>query len=74
MGEWSKKVGEVGEEIAGVFLQMIGWGMAQHGVALPCLRPETHNKAGDGRGTHGVDFLTARQSPLVDGLGQNLLI
>ena len=59
MGEWSKKVGEVGEEIAGVFLQTIGWDTAQHGVALPCLRPETHNKAGDGRGTHGVDFLAA---------------
>ncbi len=74
MGEWSKKVGDVGEEIAGVFLQMIGWGAAQRGVAFPCFRPEVHNKSGDGRGTHGVDYLTARRSPLVDSLGQNLLI
>ncbi len=74
MGEWSKKVGEVGEEVAGLFLNMIGWGAAQHGVPITCLRPEEHEKAGGGRGTHGVDYLLARQSPLVDGVGQNLLV
>jgi hypothetical protein len=74
MGEWSKKVGEVGEDVAALFLQMIGCGAAQHGVPLPCVRAEAHGKAGDGRGTHGVDFLTARRSPLSDGVGQNLLV
>jgi hypothetical protein len=74
MGEWSKKVGEVGEEIAGIFLQTIGWGAAQHGVAFTCHRPEAHDKSADGRGTHGIDYLVARRSPLVDGVGQNLVV
>lgn len=74
MGEWSKKVGEHGENIASLFLQTIGWGVPQHGVALPCLHPEGHKKSPDSRGTHGVDYLTARRSPLVDGVGQNLLV
>jgi len=74
MGEWSKKVGEVGESIASVFLETVGWGAAQHGVALSCLRSEAHNKSADGRGTHGIDYLLARRSPLVDGVGQNLVI
>src|ERR1035441_9460251 len=74
MGEWSKKVGEAGEDIAGLFLQTVGWGAAQHGVPVPCVRPEVHRKAADGRGTHGIAFLTAHKSPLVHGVGQNLLV
>jgi hypothetical protein len=42
MGEWSKKVGEMGEAVAADFLRLIGWGAAQHGVELPCARGEAH--------------------------------
>jgi hypothetical protein len=74
MGEWSKKVGEEGEAVAERFLRLIGWGSAQHGVPLPCVRAEVHSKAADGRGTHGIDYLLACKSPLGDGVGQNLVV
>src|ERR1051325_1395216 len=74
MGEWSRKIGEAGESIAGEFLRRIGWGAAQHGVVVPCMKGEAHGRAVDGRGTHGIDYLTARRSPLLDGVGQNLVI
>jgi hypothetical protein len=74
MGEWSKNVGDAGEAIAAEFLRLIGWGTAQHGVVVPCLKGEAHNRATDGRGTHGIDYLIARRSPLLDGVGQNLVI
>jgi hypothetical protein len=74
MGEWSKKVGEAGEGIASEFLRMIGWGAAQHGVELPCVRSEAHKVSDSGRRTHGIDYLFPYRSPLVDGIGQNLVV
>jgi hypothetical protein len=74
MGEWSKKVGEVGESVAGEFLRMIGWSAAKHGVELPCARPEAHKTSGAERRTHGIDFLIAYPSPLFDGVGHNLVV
>lgn len=74
MGEWSKKVGEAGENIAGEFLRMVGWGAAQTGVELSCVRPEGHMVSGHARRTHGIDYLLGYRSPLVDGVGQNLVI
>ena len=35
MGEWSKKVGEVGEDVAALFLQMIGWEFRSFGHWRP---------------------------------------
>lgn len=74
MGEWSKKVGEKGEEIAGEFLRMIGWGAAQDGVKLPCVKPEQHKRTDSDRTTHGIDYLFAYRSPLLDGVGLNLVV
>lgn len=37
MGEWSKKIGELGEGIVGEFLDLIGWGNSQKGLSLPRL-------------------------------------
>ena len=74
MGEWSKKVGEAGESIAAEFLRLIGWDAAQAGVELPCVRPEGHKVSGHARRTHGIDYLHAYRSPLVDGVAQNLII
>src|SRR6266487_1647126 len=73
MGEWSKKVGEVGEDIAGEFLRLVGWGAAQKGIQLPCAKPDVHKTDGP-RTTHGIDYLIAHASQLVDGLGQNLVV
>src|SRR5258706_408240 len=74
MGEWSKKVGEVGEDIAAEFMRMIGWGNAQHGVPIPCVRPEAHQVTEHGRRTHGIDYLIGYKSPLLDAVGQNLVV
>jgi hypothetical protein len=74
MGEWSKKVVELGEEIAAEFLRLIGWTSAQKGVALPCIRPEPHKVNNGERRTHGIDYLLAHASPLVDGVAQNLVV
>lgn len=74
MGEWSRKVGEVGENIAAEFLRLVGWDAAQAGVELPCVRPEVHKVSGHARRTHGIDYLLGYRSPLVDGLGQNLIV
>lgn len=74
MGEWSKKVGEAGESIAGEFLRMVGWDAAQAGIELPCVRPEAHKVSAHPRRTHGIDYLLPYRSPLVDGVGQNLIV
>jgi hypothetical protein len=74
MGEWSKKVGEEGEAVAGRLLRLIGWGAVQQGVVVPCARPEAHKRGDAGRKTHGVDYLLACKSPLSDAVGQNLVV
>jgi hypothetical protein len=74
MGEWSKKVGEKGEEIAGEFLRMLGWETLQAGVELPCVKPEQHKRTDSARTTHGIDYLFAYPSPLSDGVGLNLVV
>lgn len=57
MGEWSKRVGEAGEGMAFEFLRTIGWGSAQHGVEMDCLKPQAHEiSPGQGRRTHGLDY------------------
>jgi hypothetical protein len=74
MGEWSKKIGEAGENIAGEFLRLIGWGSAQKGIEMPCAHPDLHKGTGGPRRTHGLDYLFSYRSPLVDGVGQNVII
>jgi len=75
MGEWSKKVGEDGEDIVGNLLKMIGWGDAEKGIEFPCNRPRLHGLNGNSkRTTHGIDFLFSYPSPLIDGMADNLVI
>src|ERR1043165_2286221 len=74
VGEWSKKVGEFGEDIAGEFLHTIGWGAAQKGVELSCTRPEVHKRGSAERRTHGIDYLVSYPSPLFDAVGHNLVV
>jgi len=74
MGEWSKKVGERGEELIGDFLKSIGWGSAQRGLELDCARSEKHKVGGKNRHTHGIDYLFPHRCPLIDELFQNIVI
>ncbi len=74
MGEWSKKVGEVGEEIVGEFLNLIGWGDSQKGLTLPCSKGQNHGNNKSPKTTHGIDYLFSYESQLVDRTLENLVI
>ena len=68
MGEWSKKVGEVGEEIVQEFLNLIGWNDVQKGIELPCAMSK--HKAS----THGIDYFLSLNSQLVNRTLDHLVI
>ena len=36
MGEWSKKIGEYGEDVVEKFLSIIGWHEPVKGITIPC--------------------------------------
>ncbi len=38
MGEWSKKIGEYGEDIVERFLSIIGWKDPAKGIQINCLK------------------------------------
>lgn len=58
MGEFSKYVGDVGEEIVGDFLTLFRWKNMSTNKELPCCT-SSHNKK-----THGIDALFIYSSPL----------
>lgn len=65
MGEWSRRIGEVGEEVIGEFLDLIGWTDPQSGVSLPCMKNQRHGSGNNQqRTTHGIDYLFSYESPL----------
>jgi hypothetical protein len=64
MGEWSRRIGEVGEEIVGEFLDLIGWGDSQHNLTLSCMRSQRHKIRESPRTTHGIDYLFSYESQL----------
>jgi hypothetical protein len=74
MGEWSKKVGEKGEEIVADFLELIGWADYQNGLELPCVLTEEHGASGKQRRTHGIDFLFSYETPLNTATIDNIVI
>lgn len=76
MGEWSKKIGEYGENVVERFLSVIGWNEPQKGIEINCSSQEgSHkNNAGAPVHTHGIDFLFSYMSPLVDGQLNNIII
>ncbi len=74
MGEWSKKIGEYGEDVVEKFFSVIGWNDLSKGVVLPCIQPEKHkNEQGNQRQTHGIDFLYSYMSPLVSNQLNNVI-
>ena len=76
MGEWSKKIGEYGEDVVERFLSVIGWDNPAKGIQIKCSKQneEHKNKEGKPVHTHGIDFLYSYISPLVDGQLNNIII
>ena len=68
MGEWSKKVGEVGEDIVKEFLSIVGWSDAQKGIELPCTL-QKHK-----RSSHGIDYFLSLESQLLHRTLDHLVI
>lgn len=71
MGEWSKKIGEQGEDIVKYFFEeLIGYKNSYRtNISINCNYSEQHKKKGaEKRLTHGIDGLVSYKSPLVDEL------
>ncbi|MFD2918590.1 hypothetical protein ACFS6H_02640 [Terrimonas rubra] len=69
MGEFSKRIGEVGEEIVVDFLTLIGWHNPVRNFDIPSIDPEKHEKS-----THGIDAYFHYKSPVISRTLENILI
>lgn len=69
MGEFSKRIGEIGEEIVIEFLSLIGWRKPVKNFDIPSIDPEKHNKK-----THGIDAYFHYESPLISKTLENIII
>lgn len=76
MGEWSKKIGEYGEDTIEKFLSIIGWNDPAKGIVIPCsmLNGEHKNEKEKIVQTHGIDFLYSYINPFIDGQLNNIVI
>jgi hypothetical protein len=77
MGETSKTIGEIGENIAGKFFELIGWHNALPNESLKCLKPQKHARKESKKGkreTHGIDYLYSYRSPLEGNSISNVII
>ena len=73
MGEWSRRIGEAGENLVAEYFKLIGWADAQKDIEMPCVKPEKHTQSSTPRRTHGIDFLFSYVSPLADGTLNNIV-
>ena len=69
MGEYSKKIGDIGENIVKNFLELIGWDNIQRNFDIPSIDPEKHKKT-----THGIDGYFHYRSPMITNTLENILI
>lgn len=76
MGEWSKKLGEYGEDVVEKFLSIIGWCEPMKGITMPCSMQngEHKNDRGESVKTHGIDFMYSYMNPLIDNQLNNVII
>jgi len=74
MGEWSKKIGEVGEGIVSDLLEEIGWGDAQKNVSINCVYGQRHGTEKSAKNTHGIDNFFSYPSRLTDRTLDHLVI
>jgi hypothetical protein len=69
MGEFSKRIGEIGEEIVIDFLNLIGWTNPQRNFDIPSINPDKHNKK-----NHGIDGYFHYISPMITNTIENIII
>ncbi len=69
MGEWSKKVGDKGEEIVNYFFkEILGYNSILTNETIDCINGKKHKIKKSNKTTHGIDALISRRSPLEDNL------
>jgi len=69
MGEFSKRIGDVGEDIAVDFLALVGWHQPVRNFDIPSIDPEKHEKD-----SHGIDGYFHYKSPMISRTLENILI
>jgi len=69
MGEYSKRIGEIGEQIVNDFLILIGWNNIQRNFDIPSVNPDKH-----GKNSHGIDGYFHYKSPVISNTLENILI
>lgn len=74
MGEWSKKIGEYGENVIEDFLSIVGWNDLVKGIELHCINPVHLNQKGNSKQTHGIDYLYSYMNPLISGQLNNVIV
>jgi hypothetical protein len=74
MGEWSKKIGEYGENVIEDFLSIVGWNDLVKGKELHCINPVHLNQKGNSKQTHGIDYLYSYMNPLISGQLNNVIV
>lgn len=77
MGEKSKSIGEIGENIVGSFLELIGWTGTLSSLSISCTAPKKHvskDATGNFRSTHGLDSLFVYKSPLEASTAQHVVV
>lgn len=68
MGEFSKRIGEFGEELVVDFLALIGWHQPVRNFDIPSIDPEKHEK-----NSHGIDGYFHYKSPMISRTLENIL-
>lgn len=69
MGEFSKRIGEIGEDVVNEFLSLIGWTPLLRNFDIPSVDPQKH-----GKNSHGIDAYFGYDSPMISRTLENILI
>ena len=75
-GEWSKRIGEQGENSVKRLLDLLGWAPLLANYDIPCSYPKDHgtSETGRHRRQHGLDGSFKYSCPLVDGTQQHAVV
>ncbi len=69
MGEYSKRIGDIGEQIVTDFLELVGWKDIQRNFDIPSVNAVKH-----GKNSHGIDGYFHYKSPMISHTLENVLI
>lgn len=74
MGEKSRRIGELGEDVVKNIISLAGW-ISQSNIELPCHYNDRHlNNKGEAKKHHGIDFIVHYPCPLEVETQETLLI